>query len=117
LLLLALLLLLLLQLFLLLLQLLRGTCVAEMFLAVLRQLRLLDGRVVRLLLRQREAVGVHHEQVVVAGEHDRRAVRRRPRPSRPLRRLVVVVQEVDAAGRHVVLEVQRPGSRRLSAAA
>ena len=87
-----------------------------MFLTVGGELRFLDGGIVGLLLRERKAVGVHHEQVVRAGKDDRLPVGRRRGPPRPLRRLVVVVQQVDVRRRHVVLEMERPAFRGLRSA-
>ena len=90
--------------------------VAVVLLAVGRQLDFDDGRVVGLLERLGVVVGVHHEEVVVAGEDHGLAVGRERRPARRPR-LVVVLEQRDPRGGQVVLEVQRLVPRRRRRAA
>ena len=78
--------------------------VAVMLLAVGRQLDLLDGLVVGLLLGQLEALRVHHEQVVAAAEDDGLLVGRDGGPAGPLERLLVVLEEGELPGRELVGE-------------
>ncbi len=83
--------------------------VAVVLLAVGRQLDLLDGLVVGLLLGQLEALGVHQEQVLAAGEDDRLLVGRDRGPAGPLLGGLVVLEERQLAGRQLVSEAQDLG--------
>jgi hypothetical protein len=83
--------------------------VAVMLLAVGCQLLLFDLGIVGLLLGQFVAFGVHHEEVVTAGEDDRLLVGRDRGPAGPLGRLFVVLEERELARGQLIGEGQDLG--------
>ena len=86
--------------------------VAVEILAVGRELDLDDGLVVGVLESLGVVLGVHHVEVVVAGEEDNLVVGREGRPAKRPRLGLEVLEQSDLRGGHVVLEVERLVPRR-----